>query len=127
MMIHKQHNRDHMMTFRQNLANLRKEVGVTQKTLAEKSGVSLQQLKNYEAGRSQPTLDVIKRLSIALNANSDQLVFDPEERDPENNTLRLQLAAIAKFPRDEQETVISFLDAFIKRRQMEEVITPNLA
>lgn len=42
---------------------LRKERSLTQQALAELVELGITQMKRYEAGTSQPTLDVIRRLS----------------------------------------------------------------
>lgn len=117
---------EHMMSFPDNLANLRRYAQLTQRELSERSGCSLQQLKNYEAGRNQPTLDVIKRLSVALSVTADQLIFDPAEREPQSDALRILFLTIGKFPKEDQKTVISLLDAFVKRHRFEEMMNTTV-
>src|SRR5690348_12082684 len=55
--------------FPRHLAALRKDRSLTQLALAERVGVHVVQLRRYEAGTSQPTLDVIRRLAIALGGH----------------------------------------------------------
>jgi transcriptional regulator with XRE-family HTH domain len=62
------------------LAGLRKARGLTQPSLAAKIGVHVSQLRRYEAGTSQPTLDVLRQMALALAVSADELVFDPDER-----------------------------------------------
>lgn len=58
--------------------------------MARRDAVS--QIRRYEQGTAQPTLDVIRRLALALNTSADQLIFDPEDRAPTNDwQLRLEL------------------------------------
>ncbi len=71
------------------IAELRKEKGFTQQQLAERVGVHAQQLKRYEAGASQPTLDVIRNLAMTLGVSSDIVVWQKEERGPDE-ALKLQ-------------------------------------
>lgn len=52
------------------------------------SGVHVAQIRRYEGGDSQPTLEVIRKLAIALSVSADMLVFDKEERGP-NDDLKL--------------------------------------
>jgi transcriptional regulator with XRE-family HTH domain len=49
---------------------------MTQGVLAEHVGIHVSQLRRYEAGNSSPTLDVLRKLAIALSVSSDTLVFD---------------------------------------------------
>jgi transcriptional regulator with XRE-family HTH domain len=59
-----------VMDFPERLATLRNERGMTQGTLAEHVGVHVSQLRRYEAGSSSPTLDVLRKLSIALSVSA---------------------------------------------------------
>lgn len=58
------------MTFANRLATTRKYRGLTQQALASTIGVHVTQLRRYEAGTSQPTLDVLRALARALPAPS---------------------------------------------------------
>jgi transcriptional regulator with XRE-family HTH domain len=51
-----------------------------QQVLAERSGAHVSQIRRYEAGTSQPTLDVLRNLALALNTSADSLLFNPEDR-----------------------------------------------
>ena len=64
------------MDFPERLAGIRKERSLTQQALADQVGVHVLQIRRYEGGNSQPTLDVIRRLARALHVSSDELVFD---------------------------------------------------
>ena len=64
------------MKFPERLATLRKARGLTQLALSDQVGITSLQVHRYENGTSQPTLDVIRRLAIALGVSSDMLVFD---------------------------------------------------
>jgi len=62
------------------------------------------QLRRYEKGESQPTLDMLRKLAITLNVPGDMLLFDEEERKPPEDFL-LQFETIGKF--DPQEKRLS--------------------
>ncbi len=95
------------MDFQDRLATLRKEKGFTQQALAEMAGVHVAQIRRYEAGDSQPTLDVIRKLAIALSVSADMLVFDKDERGPDDD-LKLQFEAVSRLE-PEQRTIIKEL------------------
>lgn len=63
------------MEFGDELARIRRERGLTQAGLAQRIGVHPSQLHRYEVGEAQPTLDVIRRLCVALSVSSDGLLF----------------------------------------------------
>ena len=97
------------MSFPERLAALRKERGFTQQQMADKIGMHVSQLKRYEASTSQPTIEVFRRIALALNVSADMLLFEAEERGPEER-LKLQFEAVSKLDereRDAVETVIA--------------------
>lgn len=104
------------MDFPERLVTLRKERGLTQQVLADKVGVAVLQIRRYEGGASQPTLDVIRRLSIALGISADMLVFDADERGP-SDTLRYQFEAVSQLPEGEQAVVREVLESLIIKYQ----------
>jgi transcriptional regulator with XRE-family HTH domain len=105
------------MEFPERLAALRKERGLTQQALADQVGLAVLQIRRYEGGTSQPTLDVIRRLAIALGSSADSLVFDDHERGP-SETLRYQFEAISRMPEQDQAAIHVLLDAVIVKNQV---------
>lgn len=104
------------LDFPQQLAALRKQHGLTQQALAERIGVHVVQLRRYEAGSSQPTLDVIRKLATALNVSADLLLFGKDERGPDED-LRLQFEAISRFDAEEKQVVRSLLEGMILKHE----------
>lgn len=51
-----------------------------QQRLCELVGVHISMLANYESNRSQPTLEVIRKMALALDVTADEPVFDKTER-----------------------------------------------
>ena len=102
--------------FPARMAELRKEKGFTQQQLAERVGVHVQQLKRYEGGVSQPTLDVIRNMAMALGVSSDQLLFGKDERGPDE-ALKLQFEAVARFDPESKKVVQQVLDSMILQQE----------
>ena len=98
--------------FPERLATYRKNRGLNQQGLADIAEVSLPQLKRYEVGKSEPTLDVIRRLAIALGVSTDDLIFGSNERDPDDD-LRLQFEAIKQFTAEEKQVAKSVIEGLI--------------
>jgi len=101
-----------LMDFPERLATLRKDKGFTQQVLAEAIGIHISQLKRYEAGTSQPTLDVLRRLAVELSVSADVLLFDRDERGPDEE-LRLQFEALQQFSPKDKEVAKSVLESLI--------------
>jgi|CXWL01.1.fsa_nt_gi transcriptional regulator with XRE-family HTH domain len=104
------------MPFPQRLAALRKARSMTQVSLAEKTGIHVVQIRRYETDVSQPSLDAIRKLAIALNASADALVFDETERDP-TSQLKLHFEAVSQLPPDQQETIIELIDGMLIKHE----------
>jgi transcriptional regulator with XRE-family HTH domain len=102
--------------FPERIAAFRRDRGLTQQGLADMVGMGITQIKRYEAGASQPTLDVIRNLAKALRVTSDELLFGTTERGPDED-LRLQFEAVAKFDAEEKKAVRSVLDGLILRHE----------
>ena len=92
------------MSFPERLVALRKERGFTQQQMADKIGMHVSQLKRYEAGSSQPTIEVFRRIALALNVSADMLLFEEGERGPDDR-LKLQFEAVSHLDEKEREAV----------------------
>jgi hypothetical protein len=78
---------------------------------SEPVGIHVSQLRRYEAGSSSPTLDVLRKLAIALSVSSDTLVFDAERDSDEE--LRLQLEATQRLTDEDRELVKRFISGLL--------------
>lgn len=62
------------MTIGENIRQARKKAGLTQRQLAEKSGVATITLQQYERGVREPKLDTIAKIARAMNLFASDLV-----------------------------------------------------
>jgi transcriptional regulator with XRE-family HTH domain len=65
-----------------NVRRLRREAGLSQTALAEKSGVSRRMLVAIEAGETNVSLATLDRVADALSVAFSDLIQAPDERDP---------------------------------------------
>jgi len=100
------------MSFSERVVTLRKQKSWTQQQLAEQVKVRVLQIRRYESGASQPTLDAIRRLALALGVTTDELIFDKNERGP-NEDLRLQFEALTRFTPEEKKIAKAVLESLI--------------
>lgn len=108
------------LAFPEQLAKLRKDRNLTQQALADRIGMHVIQIRRYERGSSQPTLDVIRRLAVALSVSSDTLVFEKDERGPDDE-LRLQFEAVQTMNPEDKKVIASLIDAYVKKLRLEEL------
>ena len=104
------------MDFPHRLARFRKAKSFTQQGLAEAIGMSHIQVHRYETGASQPTLDVIKNLAVALSVSADELIFGDGERGPDED-LRLQFEAVARFDLEHKHLAKALLESLILKQE----------
>jgi transcriptional regulator with XRE-family HTH domain len=79
-------------------ATLRKQKKLTQQVLTDLVGIHVVQIHGYEGGDAQPTLEVIRKLAIALSTSADEPVFDHNEREPDHD-VQMQFESLAPFTR----------------------------
>ena len=104
------------MYFPARLIQIRKATDQTQQQLADVAGVHVNQVRRYEAGSAQPTLEALIKLAKALHVSLDELVFDEDERGP-GDTLRLQFEALQQFDDEERQTAQAVLEGLILKHQ----------
>src|SRR5580700_3721704 len=104
------------MAFHARLAHLRKGKGLTQQALADTAGINVSQLKRYETGVSQPSLDALRKLAIALGVSSDLLLFDKDERGPDDE-LRLLFEAVTRFDKEGKRVAKTLLESLILKQE----------
>ncbi|MCP3942610.1 MAG: helix-turn-helix domain-containing protein [Desulfobacteraceae bacterium] len=111
--------------FPKKLKGLRTKKGWSQGQLGKKIGADLQRISKYERGVMWPTMELMVRLAKVFDVSVDFLIRDDKTAAVakiKNQKLLNKIEAINDLPEDDQETVISFLDAFIKRRKFEELV-----
>lgn len=59
------------------LSAARKNVGLTQKGLAEACGVSESTVSNWEKGKSEPSISMAKIIAEACGVHYDDIIFLP--------------------------------------------------
>lgn len=57
-----------------NIRELRKELGLTQKELAEIAKISYRTIQNYENGITPPSLNIIEKIALALGVSVERLI-----------------------------------------------------
>jgi len=106
------------MSLAQRLVSLRKQKGLTQQALADALGLHITQVKRYEAGASQPSLEALRKIAQTLRVTTDSLIFEPGELEPDED-LRLQFNAISHMPEEEQRVIKQLLEGMIIKYEAE--------
>lgn len=100
------------MDFPARLIQLRRERALTQQALADAADIHVNQIRRYEAGQAQPTLDALIKLAKALHVSLDSLVFGDNARGPDED-FRLRFEALKDFTPTERNVAGELLDSLI--------------
>ncbi|WP_038242431.1 RstR family transcriptional repressor [Xenorhabdus szentirmaii] len=109
------------MSFSSRFLQLRKLHGLTQPQMADRVGIHLTQVRRYESGEAQPSLEILKRIALTFNVSADWLIFEEGEREPQDE-LKLKFEAVKQMDEEEQRSVYSVLDALILKHQAKRLI-----
>lgn len=109
------------MSFPQRFILLRKEHGLTQQAMADAIGIHVTQVKRYEAGSAQPSLEIIKKIATTFNTTTDALIFEEGERQL-NEDLQLKFEAIQQMDEQDQLTIKSLLEGMILKHQAKQML-----
>lgn len=110
------------MPFAERVAALRKERGLTQNTLASRVGIHVTLLRRYEAGTTQPGIDVLRRIALALSVPADVLLFDEGERGPDDE-LRMDFEAASSLPADDRRLIHELIEGLRLKREVRRLVS----
>lgn len=112
------------MDFVKRLAELRRQRGLTQQSLADAIDLHVNQIKRYEAGTAQPTLDTLVRLAKELHTTLDDLVFGVDHRNPDDD-LKLQFEALSQFDSEDKRVAQEVLESLILKHNAKRAFLPR--
>ncbi len=110
------------MSFSRRLASIRKAKSMTQQQMADTIGIHVSQIKRYESGDTQPSLEVLRKIALALNISADLLLFDDGERGP-GEELLMQFEALSQFDEQEKRIAKELLDSLILKHTANRLAT----
>lgn len=83
-----------MNTIAKNIKKMREDSNLSQQELAERIIVTRQAISNWERGVSQPDVELLSQIAIALNVELTDLILDEDQPVPE--LTKFQPASIKK-------------------------------
>ena len=113
-------------TFATRLKTLRKKRGLSQAQVAEMMGVHFAQVSRYERGETKPNSEAMTKLAQALDTTVDFLVSGASDDFIQNAGLDKEIISrfkqIQNLSQENKKTVLSFLDAFIAKERIEDIL-----
>ncbi len=74
--------------------------------------VHIIQVKRYEAGQAQPSVEQLKKIATAFNVTTDWMIFEDGERDLPKG-LQLKFEAVSQMSAEDQRAIQSLIDGMI--------------
>lgn len=102
----------------QRLARIRKERGLTQKDVAERTGLIQVLVSDYERGRLRLAADMIVRFAVALGITTDELLRPKSRKTPPprkiSRKVLQRLERIESLPPYRQRALLTTIDSFLQ-------------
>jgi transcriptional regulator with XRE-family HTH domain len=95
------------------ITDLRKEKGMSQTDLANKTGISQVMVGKYERGDASPSIEVAKKMADALEVSLDYLVGEGINSKFDKMTLK-RIEEIEHLDIDKKKTLFDVIDTFIR-------------
>lgn len=112
------------MEFKDRLKFARKKVGFSQQKLADMIGIHVTNVSRYERGENKPTFEVLTKIGDALGVSTDYLMHGDLEDNANNEIsdkeLLLHFKRATKLPKDQQQLIKEFLDAFLMKAELKQ-------
>jgi len=114
------------MAFGDKLRKLRREHKWSQDELGSRVGIHGRHIGKYETGQVMPNAEALIKMAKVFNVSVDFLLFDNEAPQPDSlhdQELFQLFNEVSSMGDKDQEVVKSLIDAYIKKRKMEAVLS----
>jgi len=117
------------MKFHEKLVKMRKERGWAQAGLAERVGVHIAHLSRLENDKSQPSVEMLRKIAKAFGVTMDYLMNDEvEELAPvsvKDKSLSEHMELLEQLDENDRKTVINVIDSILTKKKMLDLLTQN--
>ena len=116
---------DKKQNFGKNITRLRKERGLSQKKLAEITGLSQRVISSYEIGIANPPIDNIEAIAKALQVKINELIDIEGASSSQGEYLQLdsrsmeKIRLILSLPRNERHIIYNIAESFLAKAKLE--------
>lgn len=91
---------------------LRKEKDLTQRE-TDKIGLHMSQVRRYESGGALRSLEALNKIAVTQSVTIDSLVFEPGERGPQEEGLKLRFEAVSQLDPQEKNVILELIDGML--------------
>ncbi len=118
------------MVLGEKIKVLRKKKGLSQQQMADMLEIHLTHLNRLENGHSQPSIDVVKKLSTLFEVTTDYLINNEIESFDvtiEHKNLAEKIRLIDKLEEKDREALIQVIDTMLTKQKMRDVLNQQIA
>ena len=109
-------------SFGKKLRDSRQAKGISQSELARQLNAHHSIIGRYERDEVKPTIDVLRKLALALETTVGYLLGETEDRDLlKDPSMLKRLNDIASFSEQDKEHILFALDAMIKSVKLKSI------
>ena len=109
--------------FCDNVERIRKEKGLSQKELADRTGIGQTRLSRIENGKVEPGLITLDTLAKGLEVSATELLIDTDEKDKSLLNLLIQLQSVSE---TDQKLISLLLESFLEKTRLEKLQNKKL-
>lgn len=113
-------------TFMNNLKNIRRAKGLSQKDLADKTGLTIRIISYYENEATSPPIDKIELIAQALDVTIADLLNEKLTKniktsyDNIDHRILKKISKLNSLPQKEQNTIWLFIDTVLEKYELEQ-------
>lgn len=111
-------------SFGQRLAELRNDAGLSQRQLANVTGISYRMIAYYEGRDTLPPGHALPLLADALGVTVDRLVGKKSETPPRRSAvsqrLLRRLQQLERLPLRERKALLAIIDTYLEKHRLEQ-------
>jgi transcriptional regulator with XRE-family HTH domain len=117
------------MRLGEKIKQLRREKGISQSALEQRSGVNSKLLSKYENSRIIPTADTLKKIAEGLEISADYLLFDNVPKNGLSPLKDLELFELFKevedMTQENKDMIKNLIGAVIIKNKVQDVLKPT--
>lgn len=116
-----------MISFGDNLKQVRASKNISQGELAKMLNMHSTHISRYERNISTPSIDVLKKIAEKLDVSTDRLVYGSSDERVKSNIydqdLLKMFTKVQTLERSEVDCVKLFLNSFLFKKEMQKKLT----
>ncbi len=110
-----------MMSFGNNIKELRTQKGFSQEAFAKEIGVHVTNLSKYERNISNPSFEIAQKMAVTLEVSLDTLAYgnDKASNTIQDDELLTLFSKSQKLPDSQKNTIKDLLSAFLLKENIQ--------